>query len=83
MRRGQTATQAPLGRPDELLYFTGEIIDTPDTELGLVDENFTVRVDGDVEKLRRTGRAVCMGDLLRQSRGGPRRSAVQGYQADR
>jgi hypothetical protein len=68
MRRGQTVTQALLGTPDELLYFTGEIIDTPDTERGCRTK-ITVRVDGDVEKLwqnwtRGLHRVTCYGDLV-------------------
>lgn len=68
MRRGQVVTQAVLGAPDELLYFTGEIIDTPDTERGCRTK-ITVRVDGDLEKLwqnwsRGLHRVTCYGDLV-------------------
>jgi hypothetical protein len=68
MRRGQIVTQALLGAPDQLLYFTGEIIDTPDTERGCRTK-ITVRVEGDVEKLwqnwtRGLHRVTCYGDLV-------------------
>jgi hypothetical protein len=69
MRRGQTVTQALLGAPDELLYFTGEIIDTPDTERGCRTK-ITVRVDGDIEKLwqnwtRGLHRVTCYGHWVK------------------
>jgi hypothetical protein len=68
MRRGQIVTQAVLGAPDQLLYFTGEIIDTPDTERGCRTK-ITVRVDGDIEKLwqnwsRGLHRVTCYGHLV-------------------
>jgi hypothetical protein len=50
MRKGQKVTQAWLVGTDRILYFTGEIIDTPDTERGCRTQ-ITVRVDGDCEKL--------------------------------
>ncbi len=68
MRKGQTVTQAFLVAPDRLLYFTGEIIDTPDTERGCRTQ-ITVRVDGDIGKLWRNWshglhRVTCYGDLV-------------------
>jgi hypothetical protein len=50
MRKGQKVTQAELIGTDLLLYFTGDIIDTPDTAKGCRTK-ITVKVDGDAEKL--------------------------------
>jgi len=50
MRKGQKVTQAELIGADLLLYFTGDIIDTPDTPKGCRTK-ITVKVDGDAEKL--------------------------------
>jgi hypothetical protein len=50
MRKGQRVTQAILSGTDSLLYFTGEIIETPDIERGCRSK-ITVKVDGDIEKL--------------------------------
>ncbi len=50
MRQGQKVTQAWLTGTDQLLYFTGDIIETPDIERGCRTK-ITVKVDGDCEKL--------------------------------
>jgi hypothetical protein len=50
MRRGQKVTQAWLAGTDQLLYFTGDIIEAPDVERGCRTK-ITVKVDGDCEKL--------------------------------
>lgn len=50
MRLRQRVTQARLADPGTMLYFTGEIIDVPDTEKGCRTK-ITVKVDGDSEKL--------------------------------
>jgi len=50
MRRGQKVTQAMLIGTDKLIYFTGDVIATPDTERGCRTK-ITVKVDGDLEKL--------------------------------
>ncbi len=67
MRRDQPVTTAELVGIDKLLYFTGRIIDTPDTPRGCRTK-ITVRVDGDAETLwkRWTAglhRVTCYGDL--------------------
>jgi len=50
MRVGQKVTQAILDGTSTLRYFTGEIVDAPETERGCRTK-ITVRVDGDAEKL--------------------------------
>jgi hypothetical protein len=50
MRVGQKVTQAMLDGTSTLRYFTGEIVDVPETERGCRTK-ITVRLDGDVEKL--------------------------------
>jgi len=67
MRVGQRVTQAILAESDRLLYFTGAILATPDTERGCRTK-ITVKVDGDIEKLwqnwsRGLHRVTCYGDL--------------------
>jgi L-fucose isomerase-like protein len=67
MRVGEKATQALLLGPDQMLYFTGLIVDAPDVERGCRTK-ITVRVDGDVERLWRNWssglhRVTCYGDL--------------------
>ena len=67
MRVGQRVTQALLVGTDRLQYFTGEIIDSPDTERGCRTK-MSVKVDGDIEKLWQNWsnglhRVTCYGDL--------------------
>jgi hypothetical protein len=67
MRVGQRVTQAILAESDRLLYFTGAILATPDTERGCRTK-ITVKVDGDIERLwqnwsRGLHRVTCYGDL--------------------
>jgi len=67
MRLGQKVTQAKLVGADQLLCFTGEIIDTPDLPRGCRTK-ITVKVDGDAERLWRNWshglhRVTCYGDL--------------------
>lgn len=67
MRIGQKVTTAELIGTDLLLYFTGEIIDTPDLPRGCRTK-ITVKVDGDIEKLWQNWshglhRTTCYGDL--------------------
>jgi hypothetical protein len=50
MRLGQRVTQAQLIGTDQIRYFTGTIIDTPDTPRGCRTK-ITVQVDGSAEKL--------------------------------
>jgi hypothetical protein len=67
MRVGQKVTQAWLVGTDKLQYFTGEIIESPDTERGCRTK-MTVKVDGDIEKLWQNWshglhRVTCYGDV--------------------
>jgi hypothetical protein len=67
MRVGQRVTQALLAGTDKLQYFTGEIIESPDTERGCRTK-MTVRVDGEIEKLWQNWsqglhRVTCYGDV--------------------
>jgi hypothetical protein len=67
MRVGQRVTQAWLVGTDKLQYFTGDIIESPDTDRGCRTK-MTVRVDGDIEKLWQNWshglhRVTCYGDL--------------------
>jgi hypothetical protein len=73
MRIGQKVTQALLADTDRLLYFTGEIVDTP---VGLEFDKgcrtkITVKVDGDIEKLWKNWssglhRQTCYGDITKE-----------------
>jgi len=68
MRIGQKVTQAIFADADRLLFFTGQITDTPTTERGCRTK-ITVRVDGDPEKLWQNWsqglhRVTCYGDLV-------------------
>jgi len=70
MRIGQKVTQAKLVGTDLLLYFTGEIINTPDVDRGCRTK-ITVKVDGDAEKLwknwsRGLHRVTCYGDIRKE-----------------
>jgi hypothetical protein len=67
MRVGQRVTQALLVGTEKLQYFTGDIIESPDTERGCRTK-MTVRVDGDLEKLWQNWahglhRVTCYGDV--------------------
>jgi hypothetical protein len=67
MRVGQKVTQAILLGTDEIRYFTGTIISTPETDRGCRTK-IEVQVDGDVRKLWQnwTGglhRQTCYGDI--------------------
>ncbi len=68
MRVGQRVTQAIFADADQLLFFGGEIIDTPMTDRGCRTK-ITVRVDGDHRKLWQNWshglhRVTCYGDLV-------------------
>jgi len=70
MRTGQKVTQAILIGTDLLLYFTGEIVDTPETDRGCRTK-ITVKVDGDMKKLWQNWshglhRQTCYGDITRE-----------------
>ena len=67
---GRKVTQALLVGTDLLLYFTGEIIDTPDTDRGCRTK-ITVKVDGCAEKLWQNWshglhRQTCYGDISKE-----------------
>jgi hypothetical protein len=70
MRIGQKVTQALLVGTDNLLYFTGEIIDAPDIDRGCRTK-ITVKVDGDAETLWKNWssglhRQTCYGDITKE-----------------
>jgi len=73
MRIGQKVTQAKLIGTELLLYFTGEIIDTPvsiEFDRGCRTK-ITVKVDGDAEKLWKNWshglhRVTCYGDITKE-----------------
>jgi hypothetical protein len=70
MRIGERTTQAVLDGTSKLLYFTGRIIDTPETDRGCRSK-ITVRVDGDAEQLWKNWsggihRVACYGDLTKE-----------------
>lgn len=72
MRTGQRVTQAELVENDQLLYFTGKIIDAPDTERGCRTK-ITVQVDGDADTLWRNWshglhRVTVYGDVVKDLR---------------
>ena len=69
MRIGQKVTQAELIGTDLMLYFTGQIIDTPDLPRGCRTK-IKVKVDGDAEKLWQNWshglhRVTCYGDVAK------------------
>jgi hypothetical protein len=70
MRTGQDVTQATLEGVSTLRYFTGRIVDAPDTERGCRTK-ITVKLDGDAEKLWQgwtagIHRVSCYGDLSKE-----------------
>ncbi|HUU17543.1 MAG TPA: hypothetical protein VMW72_10365 [Sedimentisphaerales bacterium] len=70
MRTGQKVTQALLVDTDNLIYFTGEVIDAPDIDRGCRTK-ITVKVDGDVETLWKNWssglhRQTCYGDITKE-----------------
>jgi L-fucose isomerase-like protein len=72
MRVGQKVTQALLVGTDQLLYFTGDIIATPDVDRGCRTK-ITVKIDGDPQKLWQNWahglhRLTCYGDLTDELR---------------
>lgn len=67
MRIGQKVTQAIVAGTDQVLYFTGTIIETPDTDRGCRTK-ITVKVDGNLQKLWQNWshglhRVTCYGDV--------------------
>ncbi len=67
MRLGKRVTQAKLLGVEQLIYFTGDIIEVPDIDRGCRTK-ITVKVDGDLEKLWQNWshglhRVTCYGDL--------------------
>ena len=70
MRVGQKVTQAVLMGSSRLLYFTGLIVDTPETNRGCRSK-ITVKIDGDAEKLWKNWsngihRVSCYGDITKE-----------------
>jgi hypothetical protein len=68
MRVGGKVTQTLLVGTDKLLFFTGDIIESPDTERGCRTK-MTVKVDGDIARLWHNWshglhRVTCYGDVL-------------------
>lgn len=69
MRKGQRVTQALLVGADEILYFTGQVVDAPDLDRGCRTK-ITVKLDGNVENLWKNWsnglhRVTCYGDITR------------------
>jgi len=69
MRIGQKVTQVMLDSTSTLCYFTGQIVDVPETERGCRTQ-ITVKLDGDAEKLWQNWsagihRVSCYGDLAK------------------
>jgi hypothetical protein len=69
MRLGQKVTQV-LDGTSKLLYFTGQIVDTPQTDRGCRSK-ILVRIDGDAEQLWKNWsegihRVTCYGDLTKE-----------------
>ncbi len=67
MRVGQKVTQAVFVGANKIQYFTGQIIESPDTERGCRTK-MTVKVDGNIEKLWQNWshglhRVTCYGDV--------------------
>jgi L-fucose isomerase-like protein len=68
MKKGRKVTQAILVGADRLLYFTGDIVDTPDGPRGCRTK-IAVKVDGDVRRLWQNWsaglhRQTCYGDIV-------------------
>ena len=66
---GQPVTQAIFVGVDQILYFTGEVIDAPDVNRGCRTK-ITVKVDGDIDKLwanwsNGLHRVTCYGNLTK------------------
>jgi hypothetical protein len=66
---GPKATQALLVGTDQLIYFTGEVVDSPDVDRGCRSK-ITVKIDGDAEKLWKNWshglhRVTCYGDITK------------------
>ncbi len=66
---GPKVTQVQLASPDLMLYFTGTVTDSPDTERGCRSK-ITVKLDGDAEKLWKNWshglhRVTCYGDIVK------------------
>lgn len=69
MRVGEKVTIAVLVGTSKVLYFTGRITDTPDTDRGCRNK-ITVKVDGDAEQLWKNWsdgihRVACYGDMTK------------------
>ncbi len=67
MKTGIRATQSLLVGTDQLLYFTGDIVDAPDVDRGCRTK-ITLKIDGSAERLWKNWsaglhRVTCYGDL--------------------
>ena len=70
MRVGQEVTQSVLVGTSQLIYSTGKIVDTPDTNRGCRTK-ITVKIDGSAEALWKNWsggihRVTCYGDLTKE-----------------
>ena len=70
MRVGERVTTGILAGTSAMRYFTGRIVDTPDTDRGCRTK-ITVKLDGDAEKLWQNWtagihRVSCYGDLAKE-----------------
>ncbi|MHC4558440.1 MAG: hypothetical protein ACYS80_14170 [Planctomycetota bacterium] len=70
MQVGRKVTQAVLVGSSKLLYFTGEIVATPETNRGCRSK-ITVKINGDAEKLWKNWsngihRVTCYGDITKE-----------------
>ncbi len=70
MRIGQEVTHAVLVGTSQLLYSTGKIVDTPDTDRGCRTK-ITVKIDGSAEALWKNWsggihRVTCYGNLTKE-----------------
>ena len=68
-RVGQAVTQAQMPTVEQLIYFTGQVIEAPDIERGCRTK-IAVKVDGDIERLWRNWRyglhrVTCYGHLAK------------------
>lgn len=67
MRVGERVTQAILAEPGQMIYFTGTIVEAPDSPRGCRTK-IAVEVDGDADKLWQNWtnglhRVTCYGDI--------------------
>ena len=66
---GPKATQAKLVSVDQIVYFTGTVVDSPDLERGCRSK-ITLKLDGSAERLWKNWsyglhRVTCYGDIVK------------------